>query len=144
MIQHKIIIEMNCPVEKAFSFLAEARNLRAWQTDLVENEQLSAGPLQVGTRFRELRKTGPRLSEIEAEITSFEPPHRFATQTVRGMQARVEYTFEPVGNQTKITYLFTLRTSGLMRLLEPLLAGQIKKGNEEDLQKLRALLERPL
>ncbi|HEY4684095.1 MAG TPA: SRPBCC family protein [Candidatus Acidoferrales bacterium] len=53
MIQHEVTIHINRPVEQVFTFLADTKNLRTWQSDLVENEQLTEGPLRVGSRFRE-------------------------------------------------------------------------------------------
>jgi uncharacterized protein YndB with AHSA1/START domain len=141
MIQHEISIHLNSPVEKVFAYLADAKNLRAWQADLIENEQLTEGPLQVGTRFREIRQTGPRQSEIQAEITVFEPNKRFSTKTILGPQALVSYAVTAEQAGTKITYQFSLQTSGLMRLMEPLIAGSLKKNTEADFQKLKHLLE---
>lgn len=141
MIQHEITVHLNCPVDKIFVFLAEAKNLRAWQTNLVENEQLTEGPIRVGTRFREVRRTGPRNSDIQAEITVFEPNKRFATKTIIGPQATVSYTLDAEGGGTKLTYRFALQMSGIMKLLEPMIAGSIKKDTESDFQKLKSILE---
>ena len=78
MIQHKVTIHLNRPVEQVFAFLVDTRNLHTWQSSLIRNELLTEGPLRVGTRFREVRRMGPRQSEIQAEITAFEPNKRFA------------------------------------------------------------------
>ena len=64
MIQHEVTLHLKRPVEHVFAFLANYQNLRTWQSDLIENEQLTEGPLRVGTRFREVRRTGPSQSEI--------------------------------------------------------------------------------
>ena len=94
MIQHEVTIHINRPVEQVFTFLADTKNLRTWQSDLVENEQLTEEPLRVGSRFREVRRTGPRQSEIQAEITVFEPNKHFATKTLTKPQVTVSYAFE--------------------------------------------------
>ncbi len=141
MIRHEITIHLNCPVDKVFAFLADAKNLRAWQANLVENEQLTEGPIRVGARFREVRRTGPRNSDIQAEITAFEPNKRFATKTIMGPQATVSYTLDAENGGTKLTYQFALQTSGMMRLLEPLIAGSIKRNTESDFQKFQRILE---
>jgi uncharacterized protein YndB with AHSA1/START domain len=141
MIQYDISVFINQPVEKVFAYLADARNLRAWQADLVENEQLTEGPIRVGTRFREVRRTGPRQSEIQAEITAFEPNKRFSTKTIVGPRATISYAFHAEQGGTRVAYQFSLQPSGLMRLLEPLMAGSIKKDAETDFQKLKRILE---
>jgi len=141
MIQHEVSIHIACPVEKAFAFLADAKNLRSWQADLIENEQLTEGPVQVGTRFREVRRTGPRQSEILAEITAFEANIHFATKTLKGPQSTVSYTFSEEQGGTKLAHQFVLQTSGFMRLMEPFIAGSIKKDTESDFQELKRILE---
>ena len=141
MIQHEVTIHINRPVEQVFAFLADSKNLRTWQSDLIENKQLTEGSIGVGTRFREVRRTGPRQSEIQAEITVFEPNKHFATKTLTKPQVTVSYSFKPENNGTQLNYKFVMQTSGFMRLLEPLIAGSIKKDSYSDFEKLKHVLE---
>jgi uncharacterized protein YndB with AHSA1/START domain len=141
MINYKVNTHINRPVEQVFAFTTDSKNLRAWQSDLVENEQLTEGPMRVGIRFREVRRTGPRQSEIHAEITVFETNKRFATKTLTKPQVTVSYAFDSEDGGTRITYNFTMMTSGFMRLLEPMLASSIKKDSESDFEKLKHILE---
>ena len=141
MIQHEVTIHLRRPVEQVFAFLADYQNLRTWQSDLIENEQLTEGPLRVGTRFREVRRTGPGQSEIQGEITDFEPNKRFSTRTITKPQVTVSYSFEGEGNGTRLSYKFIMLTSGMMRLLEPLISGSIKKDTNSDFQTLKHILE---
>jgi uncharacterized protein YndB with AHSA1/START domain len=141
MIKNEVTIHINRPVEQVFTFLADTKNLRTWQSGLVENEQLTEEPLRVGSRFREVRRTGPRQSEIQAEITVFEPNKHFATKTLTKPQVTVSYAFEEENGGTRITYKFVMITSGFMRLLEPLIAGSIKKDTDSDFEKLKHVLE---
>ena len=141
MIQHEVTIHLNRPVEQVFAFLADSQNLRTWQSGLIENQQLTEGSMRVGTRFREVRRTGPRQSEIEGEITAFERNKHFATKTLTKPNATVSYSFEPENGGTRLDYKFIMLTSGIMRLLEPLIAGSIKKDTDMDFQKLKSILE---
>jgi len=141
MIQHQVTIHINRPVEQVFAFLADSKNLRTWQSDLVENKQLTEGSIGVCTRFREVRRTGPRQSEIQAEITDFEPNKYFATKTLTKPQVTVSYTFENENGGTRLTYKFVMITSGFMRLLEPVIASSIKKDSDSDYEKLKHILE---
>jgi uncharacterized protein YndB with AHSA1/START domain len=141
MIQHEVTIHINRPVEQVFGFLADARNLHTWQSNLVENEQLTEEPMSVGTRFREVRRMGPRQSEIQIEITDFEPNKRFATKTLTHPQVTVTYTFEPEDGGTRLTNKFVMSTREDMRLTEPLLADSIKKDTDSDFEKLKYVIE---
>ena len=141
MIQQEITIHITCPVEKVFAFLADAKNLRTWQSNLIEDQQLTEGPVRVGTQFREVRRTGPRQSEIRAEITTYDVNKRFATKTLTKPQVTVDYALESEAGGTRLNYKFVMVTSGIMRLLEPLIAGSMKKDNDLDFQKLKLILE---
>ena len=141
MIKNEVTIHINRPVEQVFTFLADTKNLRSWQSHLVENEQLPEEPLRVGSHFREVRRTGPRNSEIQAEMTVFEPNKRFATKTLTKPQVTVSYTFDEENSGTRVTYNFVMITSGFMRLLEPLIAGSMKKDTDADFEKLKHILE---
>jgi len=141
MIQHEVTLHLNRPVEQVFAFLADYQNLRTWQSNLIENEQLTEGPFRVGTRFREVRRTGPGQSEIHGEITDFEPNKRFSTRTTTKPQVTVSYSLEGENGGTRLNYKFVMLTSGMMRLLEPLIAGSIKKDTNLDFQKLKNILE---
>ena len=141
MINHEVSVFINRPVEQVFAFTVDGKNLHTWQADLVENEQLTEGSMRVGTRVREVRRTGPRQSEIQAEITVFEPNKRFATKTLTKPQVTVSYAFDSEDGGTRLTYKFVMITSGFMRLLEPLSAGSIKKDSDSDFEKLKRILE---
>jgi len=141
MIQHEVTLHLKRPVEQVFEFLADYQNLRTWQSNLIENEQLTEGPFRVGTRFREVRRTGPGQSEIHGEITDFEPNKRFSTKTSTKPQVTVSYSLEGENGGTRLNYKFVMLTSGMMRLLEPLIAGSIRKDTNLDFQNLKRLLE---
>ena len=141
MINFEETVQVNCPVERVFSFIVDDKNLRSWQTGLVENELLTEGPLQAGTRFREVRLMGPRKAEIQGEITDFVPNQLFATRTLTEPHVMVSYTLEPANGGTRVTYKFTMVTKGFMRLLEPLFASSIKKDTAADFAKLKHILE---
>jgi uncharacterized protein YndB with AHSA1/START domain len=141
MIQHEVTIHIACPVEKVFAFLADAKNLRTWQTSLIENQQLTEGTVRAGTQFREVRRTGPRQSEVRAEITAYDVNNRFAIKTLTKPQVTIDYAMESEAGGTRLNYKFVMVTSGFMRLLEPLIAGSMKKDNDLDFQKLKLLLE---
>jgi hypothetical protein len=142
MIQQEVTIYLNCQVDQVFAFLADAKNLQSWQSNLVENEQLTEGPVQVGTRFREVRRVGLGESEIQAEVTIFDEMNKLlGTRTITKPQVTVLYALEIESGGTRLNYKFNMLPSGIMRLLEPFLAGSILKGNELDLQKLRRVLE---
>jgi len=141
MIQHEVTIHLNRPVEQVFAFLMDTGKLSTWQSNLIKTEQITEGPLRAGSRFREVRRLGRRESEIQGEITVFEPNKRFETKTLTKPQVTVSYSFEAEDGGTRLKHKFVMLTSGLMRLLEPLIAGSIKKESASDFETLQRILE---
>jgi uncharacterized protein YndB with AHSA1/START domain len=141
MIQHEVTVHLDKPVEQVFAFLMDTSKLTTWQSNLIKSEQLTEGPLRTGSRFREIRRINNKEEEIRGEITVLEPNKRLETKTVTLPQAMVSYSLDPEQGGTRLRYKFTLITSGMMRLLEPVIASSIKKGSEADFETLKRILE---
>jgi hypothetical protein len=84
---------------------------------------------------------GRRETETQAEITAFEHNKRVETKTVTKPQVTVSYSLDKENGGTRLRYKFVLLTRGIMRLMEPLIAGSIKKEQESDFETLKRLLE---
>jgi hypothetical protein len=113
-----------------------------WQSNLIEIEQLTAGPMRVGTRIREARRLGRRPSEYQAEVTGFEPDNRFSLRVINGPRVTLSYSFEPENGGTRLRYQFVMRPSGMMRVFEPLIIRSLRKQSSSDFEKLKDILER--
>ncbi len=112
--------------------MLDHHNLRMWQSNLIESEQLTDGSMRVGTRFREVRRLGRRPSEIQAEITAFEPNQRFATKTVTEPPVTVNYDFEAADGGTRRTYTFVMLTRAEGRQsVRRRLRRQVAQGSRE-------------
>jgi uncharacterized membrane protein len=142
MIQHDVSIHLNYPVNQVFTFLADPAKQPTWQANLIEIEQLTEGPMRVGTRIREVRRLGRRPTEYQAEVTGFEPNKRFALRVINGPRVTLSYAFEPAEGGTRLRYEFVMRPSGMMRALEPLIIRSLRKQSSSDFEKLKDILER--
>ena len=141
MIQHEVSIHLNRPVDEVFAFLVDPANQPAWQSNLIESEQLTAGPMRVGTRIREVRRLGRRPTEYQAEVSALEPDKRFALRVITGPRVALNYAFTAEEGGTRLHYQFVMRTSGMMRLLEPLIAHSLRKQSTSDFARLKGILE---
>ena len=141
MIKHEVTIHLNRPVEQVFAFLMDTTQLTTWQTNLIKFDKITEGPLRMGSRFQEVRRTGRRESAFQAEITAFEPNKRFETRTFTKPQVTVSYSLEPEDGGTRVKHRLVMFTSGLMRLLEPMIAKSIREENDMDFENLKRVLE---
>lgn len=142
MIQHDVSIHLNRPVDQVFAFVADPAMLPMWQSNLIESEQLTEGPMRVGTRTREVRRLGRRPIEYQAEVTGFEPNKRFSLRVINGPRVTLNYSFEPEEGGTRLRYQLVMRPSGMMRLLAPLIIRSLRKQSSSDFEKLKDILER--
>lgn len=142
MIQHEVTIHLNQPVEQVFAFLMDTSKLPLWQSNLIKNELLTKGPPHLGSRYIEVRRLGRKESEVQAEITAFEHNKHFETQTLTQPQVKVSYSLEPENGGTRLQQKFVMVTSGMLRLLEPLIAHSIKKESAADFETLKQMLDK--
>lgn len=142
MIQVDVSIHLNRPVDQVFAFLTDPSKLPTWQSNLIAIEQLTEGPMRVGTRIREVRRLGRRPTEHQVEVVVFEPNERLALQVMTGPHVMVSYSFEAEDGGTRLRYQFVMRTNGMMRLLEPLIVRSLRKQSTSDFETLKGILER--
>jgi uncharacterized protein YndB with AHSA1/START domain len=142
MIQQEVTVHLNCPVEQVFAFLLDTTQLTTWQTNLIKIDKLTEGPLRLGSRFQEVRRLGKRESEIQGEIIALELNKRFETRTMTKPQVTVSYFLDPENDGTRVKHRFVMQTSGLLRLLEPMIAKSIREENVLDFKNLKRVLER--
>ena len=110
------------PAEVVFDYVTDPANLAKWQTAATSVEQLTDGPPGPGSRFRE-RMKGPLGREFEqvVEFSEFEPARRLGVHVVEGRYPiDGTWTFEPLGEETRVRFVATGELKGPLKLLQPL------------------------
>jgi hypothetical protein len=111
------------PVEVVFDFVADERNEPIYNPRMRHVEQLSAGPVGRGTRFRAETTNLGRPVGMIIEFTDYAPPHRLGSVTrMSSMQITGAVTFNPVPDGTRMRWSWEMRPYGVLRLLRPVLA----------------------
>jgi len=130
------------PAEEVFAFLADFENIPRWNYAIEETKKASAGPVGVGTRYRQTRSV-PRRSVEGFEVTVFEPARRLAIDGQIGpFQATISYQLEAVAGATRLVNNVELDPSHpMLRLAAPLATSRIKAAVAQNLSKLRLVLE---
>lgn len=127
-----------------FPWLLEEDKVPRWMGHIEEYEQVGAGPLATGTRMRQtIELSGSRVS-FELEIVRYEPPRaaeaRFETN---GVEVFNVYVLELAGAVTRLTQTMEAKARGLAaRLLIPVVQPRLERKLADDLERLRALLDR--
>lgn len=142
MIKHKISVAINRPAEEVFAFMNDPETAPQWITAISERKQTSAGPMGVGTTFRDRGQLLGRKIENTYEITEYKPDRVFRLKTVSGsIPVDATLTYEPVGGGTRVTQVIEAEAAGFFKLAEPIVARIIKRQFETDFANLKELLE---
>jgi uncharacterized membrane protein len=135
-------IQIDRPVEDVYAYATTVDTLPQWLGAVVEVEQLTDGPLRVGTRIRAVGTILGRRLVTLVEVTALEPGARFAFTGVTGpFTAHNNYTFESVPGGAKVTDAAEIELSGPLRLVDPLVGAMVRRQFEANLAALKDRLE---
>jgi uncharacterized membrane protein len=141
-IERSIVIDR--PVEEVWEFVHDTADNILWQTTLAESEKLTEGPMDVGTRVREVRHFLGLRIESTWEMTEYEP---YRTSAIRGVSGPIplsgRYRVEGFEGGTRFTVTGELDAHGFFKLAEPVFARIAGRELEANLGHLKDLLEAP-
>ena len=131
------------PIKDVFAFVANPNNMSKWNAAVVSLQQITPGAVGVGTKFRSVGEMMGRRIEGEMQITAYEPDTKCSFQVNAGpMQMNMNLTFKTVGTGTKISLNAQGNPAGFFKLAEPMMAGRVKGMMEENLARLKSVLEK--
>jgi uncharacterized membrane protein len=131
------------PAAEIVGYLADIERMTEW-TDMTASRRLTDGPTREGTQAYAEVALGPMRLGWTWEITDFDPVRGYGYRTVSksalGMDGRI--TLTPQGSDaTRVDYLVEVKTSGLLRLVEPLIRGEISRNEATEVTRLKDLIE---
>ena len=142
MITYRAEQTINRPVDQVFPYIADPRLHPQWM-EVTDVEQLTPGEVGVGTTVRIMMNMGSRRASFTWEVTEFEPDAKVSYRTVDGpMHWDGTFTVRSRGDAaTHITASGRVGLRGLMRLMEPFIRGEVRRGEANELVRLKDLLE---
>lgn len=137
-------VEIRRPREEVSAFAADPRNATAWYKNIKEVEWETAPPVVVGSRVRFRAQFLGRTLDYTYEVQEFEPGRRFVMSTAQGpFPMETTYTWEDTSDgATRMTLRNRGAPSGFAAVTAPVMTRAMRRANEADLRRLRALLER--
>jgi hypothetical protein len=137
---------VNSPPEEIFDYIGVNffTNYPKWSPEVVELEQLSAGPMQLGTQARQVRVDQRRRLESRFEVTAYDAGRclRFAGVPDPFV---CTYDLEPTGTPDRTTLTFTFEgfeLRGYMKPFEKLIRVVVQDGAERTVRNIKRLIER--
>jgi hypothetical protein len=125
------------------AFAADPGNATAWYKNIKSVEWETPPPAVVGSRVRFQAAFLGRVLDYTYEVRESVPGSRFVMSTAEGpFPMETTYIWEDAGEgATKMTLRNRGEPSGFATVAAPLMARAIRKANEADLRRLKAVLE---
>jgi uncharacterized protein YndB with AHSA1/START domain len=138
--EHTVVISRSA--DDVFDYLADGRNNPQWRPGVLEIERTSP-EVGVGATYRQMmRGPGGRKIAGDYRVTRYDRSQNLAFEVVAG-PARPVGSFEltPIdADSTRVTFRLAASPAGLMRLMGPMIAKQMRAETAQ-LENLKARLE---
>jgi uncharacterized membrane protein len=137
--EHSVTVQL--PVEAVFAYVLDGENCPAWRPGVVDIKRMSGEG--AGAIYRQ-RVRGPMGRPIDADytVTLAEPNRLIEFQTIEGpVRPRGRYTFESLGNATRLTFHLEANVGGLRGLLLGPAVARTMQTEVQTLDRLKEVLE---
>jgi hypothetical protein len=141
MIRHSVDLEVSRPVDVVFAWLTDADNYPRWDSSSLKMEPLEPGPWHEGTTFREVRRIGPWNSEVRSRVVLHTPPIALDMESDDLLRVRNSWRLEDRGSATLVRWSCEMEVPSVGRLVEQGIAKRFKQGAEENLDRMKVLIE---
>lgn len=136
---------VECSAKDIFKYLSEGffQNYPKWSPEVLELEQITPGPLGLGTEARQVRVDQGRRTESRFRVSIYEPGARLVFIGISDPY-RCAYELQDGGSEdsTILTFSFELlELLAIMRPFEGLVRIAIKDGAERTVQNIKRLVE---
>lgn len=131
-------IEIDCPVETVFQFIADFENTPKWNYYVTQVRRTEGATVGKGTIYHQVRKT----DEQKYQVIQYQPHQKICVKTLEGETPAFErlFVFEKTNRGTRIIDTWELDT-GHNPLLQWIGQGKVKNAVADNLKKLKQLLE---
>jgi hypothetical protein len=141
VIKYSTVVNIARPPSVVYASLLDGAQYEKW-TEMVDSRFEGSGAPSVGTRGHFRFAKGPPKGNYEMVITRLEPDRRLDIRvTGQALVWDSRSTLEQEDGGTEMTYAGEIRLKGWHRLLEPLMRGEVQKGEASEATHLKALLE---
>jgi uncharacterized protein YndB with AHSA1/START domain len=136
-------IEIARPRADVFAFAADPSNAPAWYKNIKAVQWETRPPVSVGSRVQFRAQFLGRTLDYTYEVKEVEPGRRLVMATSAGpFPMETTYTWEDTARgATRMTLRNTGEPSGFAAVTAPVMARAMRRANEADLRRLKALLE---
>jgi uncharacterized protein YndB with AHSA1/START domain len=141
MIKYSTEVSIDRPPRDVIDAHLDAKVLATW-TPMVDMTYDVQGRPSVGTTGSFRLAEGPFKGPIKMRIEELDPERRVVFRAWHpAFDWTAQSTADPSGTGTRFTYSGEMRLKGWRRLLEPIMAGELRRGEAAEALRLKELLE---
>ena len=142
MFTSSVAVVIARPPDEVFAFVSDARNRPSWDDSVDSEELTSPEPIGVGSTVRTRMRSMGRDYESDWEIVEHEPPTRQRIESTSGpFSTTLVYELAGDGDGTSVRFSVTGRPTGLLRLMQPLIARTSQRNLDQAFARLKRVLE---
>ncbi len=131
------------PVHQVFNFVSTPENDFQWQYGTLATDRLPKSNSLMRTLFRSIGHLMGRRNLGTFEVTEFEPHEKYSFRSLSGpVHSRTSYILESVSGRTRINISIQASAPNFFHITEKLLGKTMKLQLEEDVTRLKTLLEK--
>jgi Polyketide cyclase / dehydrase and lipid transport len=135
-------IDIARPPQAVAAYEFDPANDPTWIGGVRTAEQLTKGPIGVGSRVRRMGSFLGRPIEWVMDVVELVPDRRLAMHAIRSpFPMDVTYELTPAGDRTRATIRIQGEARGMYGLLGPLTPIMVRRSVQSDLERLKRALE---
>lgn len=136
-------IDIDSPPERVAAYASDPSNAPEWYVNIKAVEWKTPPPLTLGSRVAFVAHFLGRRLAYTYELVELSS-ERLVMRTAEGpFPMETTYTWEPLsGQRTRMTLRNQGEPRGFSRLVAPFMASAMRRANQKDLARLKAVLER--
>jgi hypothetical protein len=136
-------VYIDASVETVFKAASDFNNSVFIMDNVVGIEMLTEGPVQKGTKVKEVREVRGRTIESILVFTEYVANQKYSvTSENNGIFIEYHYSFHPQDSGTVVNFEGFIRTKGFKNtLLKPIVTAIIKKEDGDHLDRLKEFIE---
>ena len=143
MIHIECSTQIDRPRDEVFDFITNVDNLTKWQSGVIQSKPMTQGPVRVGFQFAEVARVGPWKLDTVCTVTDLKANERYAFQvkSTGPLDCDAQFELQPSAGGTRLTINGDGRLKGIWRLMQPMLARELRKETKTELATIKLLLE---
>ena len=134
-------VSVERPPAEVFAAVIDIERWTEW-TDMRSVQHDQAGPVRVGSAGTFALPGGLFTGPVRYELTTLDPDRRVVYEMAHpAFEWRAELRVEPDGAASRLATSGTFKLHGWRRLLQPIIAREVARGEADELVRLKTILE---